>query len=111
MRSAGSWRENSRFRARSQSFRFRSSSSRRLSRRRGIIVAPSLPCHSGVTKAVMRQAFVAFDVGAAEGGVLVTSEGEDRPDHLLDVEDPQAHEEVETLHDQADNRLEQVRLD
>ena len=50
------------------------------------------------------------DAGVAEGTVFVTAEGEDGLVHLLGVEHPQPHEEVEVLDGQSCDRAEQIGL-
>jgi hypothetical protein len=56
------------------------------------------------------EAGVGIDAGVAEGSVFVTVEGEDGLVHLLGVERPQPHEEVEVLDGQSCHRAEQIGL-
>ena len=64
----------------------------------GAVAALSLPGHHGVIESVVGQTLVAFDSRIAERRVFVPSEREHGLVHLLGVEHPQTHEQVEVLH-------------
>jgi len=53
---------------------------------------------------------VALDACIAEGGILVAAEGEHRLVHLLGIEHPEFHKQVEVGHRQAGDGQEQFRL-
>lgn len=59
----------------------------------------------------MGQPGVAVEAGIAQRGILVAAEGKHRPVHLLDVEDLEAHQQVEVLYREAGDGQEQVGLE
>ena len=64
-------------------------------------------CDDCVVAAVVREARMGVDPGVAKRRILVAAEGEDSLIHLLGVEDPEPHEQVEVLDSEAGDGEEQ----